>query len=180
MTVDACAVPWPVTSGPELAALDRFGIRVAGTGAVTLTGTGPGAGGSADLIRSGRWLVGSYRREQYLLEGTYLITWQLHLQLGWDPCRREYRARVADNHGQARVMRGRIAGDRLILETTGDPEVRQRMTWEATGPTGVVWTNQVCLDAGRWSTVERYHLTRGPGPASPAGRLTATGPRQAT
>ena len=50
---------------------------------------------------------------QFHLDGTFVLTWQLHWVTGWDADAGEYRATLNDNYGHADVMRGRIDGDRL-------------------------------------------------------------------
>ena len=66
--------------------------------------------------------VGTCSQEQYPLDGTYVLTWQLHLVVGWDPTHGDYRATIADNYGR----------DRFTLVTTDDGPMQQRMTWDAT------------------------------------------------
>lgn len=57
------------------------------------------------VIQDGRWVVGDFGQEQYLLDGTHVLTWQLHWVAGWDPAPGEYRATVADCYGHAEVLR---------------------------------------------------------------------------
>ena len=73
--------------------------------------------GRHEVIQGGRWIVGSYEQDQFLLDGTHVLTWQLHWVAGWSPADGEYRATVADVYGHAEVMRGRIDGDRLVFES---------------------------------------------------------------
>ena len=110
------------------------------------------------MIQDGRWIVGTYEQDQFLLDGTHVLTWQLHWVAGWSPADGEYRATVADVYGHAEVMRGRIDGDRLVFESVGDPPVRIRLTWELTGP-AVVWRNEMSVAGGPWSLVEEYLCT---------------------
>ena len=37
------------------------------------------------MIQDGRWVVGTYRQDQFLLDGTHVVTWQLHWVAGWIP-----------------------------------------------------------------------------------------------
>src|SRR5690242_17503786 len=112
-------------------ALQRFCRDVTWTGTISAGGMAPGTPrmtatgrGSHELIQDGRWIVGSYAQEQYLTDGTYVLTWQLHWVAGWDPARGGYRATIADNYGHADVMNGRIDGDRLTFESVGGSPVR--------------------------------------------------------
>lgn len=166
-TVDAAAaVPRPVPPGPEMAALARFYPDVTWTGTVAAGGMGPGtpemtAIGRAShrSIQDGRWIVVTCSQEQYLLDGTFVLTWQLHLVVGWDPARGGYGATVADNYGHAAVLRGRIEGDRLIFETVdGSSPVRLRMTWDASDPDRLMWRNESSADGRDWSLIEAYTM----------------------
>jgi uncharacterized protein DUF1579 len=175
-TVDpAATVPRPITPGPEMAALTRFYPDVTWTGTISAGGMGPGTPemtahgrGTHELIQDGRWIVGTYSQEQYLTDGSYVLTWQLHWVVGWDPTLGGYRATLADNYGHADVMRGRIDGDRLIYETADARPVRLRLTWDLTNPTTPVWTNEVCLRRDTWQLVESYRMR-------PAAADTVTG-----
>jgi len=155
-------VPRPIEPGPEMVALQRFYPDVTWTGTVCAGGMGPGTPpmtatgrGTHELIQDGRWIVGTYRQEQYLTDGT----WQLHWVVGWDPTSQEYRATIADNYGHADVMRGWIDGDQLVFETVTAAPVRLRMVWDATDPADIVWRNESSLDDTDWTLVEAYHLT---------------------
>lgn len=164
-------VPKPVLPGAEMAALRRFHRDTTWTGRIAEGGMGPGTpemtargSGRHRLIQDGRWIVGDYRQEQNLLDGTPVLTWQLHWVSGWDPALREYRATVADCYGHAEVLRGRIDGDRLVFESTGEPPVRIRLTWELTGADTITWRNETSVDGGPWSLVEEYRCTPTPEP----------------
>ena len=111
-----------------MAALLRFHRDITWTGSISAGSMGPGTpamtaqgSGTHTTIQYGRRVVGDYRQEQYLLDGTHVLTWQLHWVAGWDPALGEYRATVADCYGHAEVLRGRIDRDRLVFESTGDP-----------------------------------------------------------
>ena len=166
-TVDGAAtVPRPATPGPEMAALARFYPDVTWTGTVAAGGMGPGtpemtAIGRAShrCIQDGRWIVVTGCQEQYLLDGTFVLTWQLHLVVGWDPSHGDYRATIADNYGHAAVMRGRIERDRLVFETIDDAPVRLRMTWDASDPPRLTWRNESSTEGRDWFLIESYTMT---------------------
>jgi Protein of unknown function (DUF1579) len=162
----AVTVPRPIVPGPEMAALARFYPDVVWTGTVSAGGMGPGTPemtaqgrGTHELIQDGRWIVGTYSQEQYLVDGTYVLTWQLHWVVGWDPAGGGYRATLADNYGHADVMRGHIDGDRLVFETAGDAPVRLRMVWDLTDPDAIVWRNESSVDGATWTLIETYLMT---------------------
>jgi hypothetical protein len=79
--------------------------------------------------------------------------------------RREYRATLADNYGRADVMRGRIDGDRLVFETLTAAPPLLRLTWDASDPETITWTNQASLDGISWTPIETYYMTPVPGHA---------------
>jgi hypothetical protein len=170
-TIDpAATVPRPITPGPQMATLARFYPDVTWTGTIAAGGMGPGtpemtATGRAthETIQDGRWIVGTCSQEQYLLDGTHVLTWQLHLVVGWDPTHGDYRATIADNYGHAAVLRGWIDGDRFMLVTTDDGPMRQRMIWDTTDPNDLTWRNEASVDGGPWTLIETYHMT----PVSP-------------
>ncbi len=179
MTTALAAVPRPSTPGAEMTALERFfPHEVTWRGTISAGGMGPGTPvmtadgrGAHSLVQDGRWVVGDYRQEQRLLDGTPVLTWQLHWVAGWDPARGTYRATVADCYGHAEVLDGRIDGDRLVFESTGDPPVRIRLTWELTGPAVMLWRNELRAGDGPWSLVEEYTCRTVPG--VPAARRPA-------
>jgi Protein of unknown function (DUF1579) len=162
----AATVPRPITPGPEMTALQRFYPDVTWTGTIAAGGMGPDTPemtargrGTHELIQDGRWIVGSYAQEQYLTDGTWVLTWQLLWVAGWDPARGEYRAVLADNYGHADVMHGYIDGDRLVFESVGAAPVRLRMTWDATDPADIIWRNESSLDGTDWTLIETYRMT---------------------
>ena len=165
-TAEVAGVPRPIPPGPQMAALDRFFPDVTWTGTIHAGGMGPGSpemtgigGGTHERIQGGRWIVGSYPQDQFLADGTFVLTWQLHWVVGWDPARGQYRATLADNYGHADVMTGRIDGDTLVFETDPDAPARLRLTWDATDPLDIVWRNETAIGAGPWTLVETYHMT---------------------
>jgi hypothetical protein len=164
------AVRRPITPGPEMVALARFFPDVTWTGRVNAGGMGPGSPemtatgrGGHHRIQDGRWIVGTYTQDQFLLDGAYVLTWQLQWVVGWDPDRGEYRATIADNYGHAEVMSGHIDGDRLVFVTVSDAPVRLRLTWDASDPSNITWRNEAAIAdppwTGPWMPVETYHMT---------------------
>jgi hypothetical protein len=83
-------------------------------------------------LHDGLWIVGDYRPDQFLTDGTFVLTWRLHWVTGWDTDAGQYRATLNDNYGHADVVRGRIDGDRLIYATPDERPVRLRLTWDLT------------------------------------------------
>lgn len=149
-----------------MAALARFCRGMTWTGRVEAGGTGPGTPamtargrGSHESIQDGRSIVGTYEQDQYLLDGTPVLTWQLLWVVGWAPQTGDYRATLADDYGRVGVMRGRIDGDRLTFEQIGGESLRLRLVWDATDPQDLVWSNEMSADGGPWTLVEAYHCT---------------------
>jgi Protein of unknown function (DUF1579) len=162
-SMDVGRVPRPVVPGSEMDELRRFHRDMTWTGTIAPDGMGPGTppmnadgSGRHELIQDGRWIVGNYVQDQYLLDGSFVLTWNMHWVAGWDPARGEYRATVADNYGHAEVMRGRIEGDRLLFESLDDAAVRLRLVWDVSDPARVVWRNEMSVDGVSWSLVEEY------------------------
>jgi hypothetical protein len=159
-------VPKPILPGQEMHELARFHRDITWRGTIEAGGMGPGTPaqtaigwGKHETIQDGRWIVGTYEQDQYLLDGTPVLRWQLHWVAGWDPTSSEYRATVADCYGNAIVMRGRIDGDRLVFETIGEPPVCLRLVWDVSDPMDVVWRNEMSVGGAPWSLVEEYHCT---------------------
>ena len=158
-------VPQPVTPGPEMAALCRFHVDCTWTGSISADGVGPGSpammavgSGRHRELQGGRWIEGTYEQDQYLLDGSFVLTWQLHWVAGWDPTAGEYRATVADNYGHADVLRGWIDGDRLTFETIGTPAIRLRLVWDRTDPDSPTWRNEASVGGGESTLVEAYRI----------------------
>ena len=157
------AVPRPREAGPEMAALARFYADVTWTGTIEDGGMGPGTPamtargrGTHTRLHDGLWIVGDYRQDQFLEDGTYVLTWQLHWVTGWDVDAQEYRAVLADNYGHADVLRGRIDGHRLVYESDGP--VRLRLVWDVSDPAVAVWSNERSIAGGPWTLVETYRM----------------------
>ncbi len=170
-------LPRPRTPGPEMRALAPFYLDVTWTGTIEAGGMGPGSPamtgngrGMHHRMHDGLWIVGDYRQDQFLLDGTFALTWQLHWVTGWDADAGEYRATLNDNYGHADVMRGHIDGTRLVYESVGDGPVRLRLTWDVSDPRVSVWTNEASVAGGPWTLIESYRMT----PADPlASSVTA-------
>lgn len=168
-TPEIAQVPRPITPGTEMEALARFHRDVTWRGRIAPGGMGPGTPemtaigrGTHRRIQDGRWIVGSYEQDQFLLDGAFVLTWQLHWVAGWDPAAGEYRATVADCYGHAEVMRGWIEADRLHFESIGKPPVRIRLLWDLSDPARLTWRNEVAVGGGAWSLVEEYVCTPAP------------------
>jgi len=139
-------IPRPISAGAEMAALRRFFRDCSWNGTIVEGGMGPGTPqmtaegrGVHTPIQDGLWIVGDYEQDQFLLDGTFVLKWQLHWVVGWDPDAGEYRGTHADNYGHAGVMSGRLDGGILTFETMTDDPVRQRMTWNLTDPAVMRW-----------------------------------------
>ena len=163
---DVDRVPKPITPGPEMEALVRFHPDITWTGTIEEGGMGPGSPamigegrGKHERIQDGRWIVGTYEQDQYLLDGTFVLRWELHWVAGWDPSSGECRATVADAYGHADVMRGWIDGDRLTFETMAHAPVGVRLVWDLSDPADMTWRNEVSIRGAPWSLVEEYHCT---------------------
>jgi hypothetical protein len=162
---DAAKVPRPITPGPEMAALGRFYRDVTWKGVIHAGGMGPGTPamtgtgrGTARAIQGGRWIVLDCEQDQFLEDGSYVLTWQLHWVSGWAPEHGEYRAVMTDNYGHADVYRGQIDGDRLVFESLESAETRLRFTWDASDPAVITWRNEMALADGSWFLIEEYPM----------------------
>lgn len=163
---DITAVPRPIDVGPEMDALRRFiPEAVTWEGTIHAGGMGPGTPtmrgvgrGSAEPIQGGRWIAGDYEQDQFLADGTFVLTWQLHWVSGWAPQHGEYRASMADNYGNTGVYRGRIDGDLLVFESMEGSDPRLRFTWDATAPGVITWRNEMSLGGGDWFLIEEYPM----------------------
>jgi len=162
---DAAAVLQPIGVGPEMAALGRFYRDVTWEGTIREGGMGPGTPamtgtgrGTARAIQDGRWIVLDCEQDQFLLDGTFVLRWQLHWVSGWSPGHGEYRAVMTDNYGHAEVFRGRVDGDRLVFESLEGAAARLRFTWDATGPGVIIWRNEMAAGDGSWFLIEEYRM----------------------
>jgi hypothetical protein len=121
-------------------------------------------------LHDGLWIVGDYRQDQFLPDGTFLLTWRLHWVTGWDTDAGSTRATLNDNYGHADVMRGRLEGDRLIYESIGGGPARLRLTWDLSlsDPEAAVGTNEISVAGGPWALIESYRMTPTRRPATAA------------
>ena len=162
---DAAKVLRPVAAGPEMAALGRFYRDVTWKGVIHAGGMGPGTPamtgighGKAHPIQGGRWIVQDCEQDQFLEDGTFVLTWQLHWVSGWAPEHGEYRAVMTDNYGHADVYRGHIDGDRLVFESLEGAGPRLRFTWDASDPAVITWRNEMSVADGSWFLIEEYPM----------------------
>jgi Protein of unknown function (DUF1579) len=167
-------VPRPIEPGAEMSELARFFRDVRWTGTIVEGGMGPGTpgmsakgAGTHEWIQDGRWIVGSYRQDQFLADGSFVLTWELHWVVGWDPFRREYRATLVDNYGHAELMHGSVDGDQLVFESEGEPAVRLRLVWDVRDPSAIIWRNERSVGGGAFTLVEEYHCEPLPAAAQP-------------
>ena len=158
-------VPRPITAGAEMAALGRFHQDLTWKGVIHAGGMGPGSPAmtgighcTARAIQDGRWIVVDCEQEQFLEDGTFVLTWQLHWVSGWSPDHGEYRAVMTDNYGHADVYRGHIDGDRLIFDSMADTGIRLRLTWDASVPDRITWRNEMTTGDGSWFLIEEYPM----------------------
>jgi hypothetical protein len=162
---DVAAVRQPIGVGPEMAALGRFYRDVTWEGVIREGGMGPGTPamtgvgrGTARAIQDGRWIVLDCEQEQFLLDGTFVLRWQLHWVSGWSPEHGEYRAVMTDSYGHAEVFRGRIDGDRLVFESLEPAAARLRLTWDCCNPGVITWRNEMAVGDGSWFLIEEYRM----------------------
>jgi hypothetical protein len=106
----------------------------------------------------GLWLQGEFIQDQFAGK-RLVLTWRAHYLIGWDPRAEDYVAFMADNCGHAGYMRGRIAGDRLVLESTEPGPARFRVTWDLATPEGPSWIDEISVEGGPWRLIERYVMT---------------------
>ncbi len=165
MTTATTPVPLPIEVGPEMEALGHFFFNANWTGEIRRDGMGPGTPhmtavgtGRHTRLQGGRWIAGDYEQKQYLDDGTFVLTWELHWVAGWDPATRQYRATFADCYGHADVMSGHIEDKRLVFESASDSAIRIRLTWDISDPWRAHWRNEICFDGVCWNLVEEYVL----------------------
>ncbi len=162
---DAAAVRQPIGVGPEMAALGRFYQDVTWEGTIREGGMGPGTPamtavgrGTSRAIQEGRWIVLDCEQDQFLLDGSFVLKWQLHWVSGWSPEHGEYRAVMTDNYGHAEVFHGRIDGDRLVFKSLEAAAPRLRFTWDACDPAVITWRNEMAAGDGSWFLIEEYRM----------------------
>ena len=112
------------------------------------------------LVQEGLWYDCDFEQQQHLLDGTFVLRWQLKWVTGWDGRAGEYRASSADNQGpNLGLYRGRLEGDRLVYESLQDGLPRIRLTWILDDDTHCRWRNELTLDGVTWSLIEEYEMT---------------------
>ena len=167
MAIDFTAqLPKTAIPGREVAALAPFYKDATWTGRIQAGGMGPGspemlANGSARcrLVQEGLWYDCDFEQSQYLLDGTFVLRWQLHWITGWDSKAGEYRAASADNNGPTlAVYRGRIDGSHLVYEPIQQDLPRIRLTWELVDSVHCKWRNEFTVDGNTWSLIEEYDM----------------------
>jgi hypothetical protein len=148
--------------GPETEALARFHPNGTWTGRVKAGGMGPGspemeAKGRADCewIIDGLWRSCRFEQDQFV-EGEKVVTWKACWIAGWDARAREYRGVAVDSNGISMMFRGRLEGERLIMESMGETPVNLRFIWDATDPRAVTWSNEMLTEDGSWMLIEEY------------------------
>jgi hypothetical protein len=180
-------VPKPIEVGPEMEALRRFYRDSTWEGWIHEGGMGPGTPAmrgvgraTFETIQDGRWFAGDFEQDQFLEDGTFVLTWQLHWVSGWAPRHGEYRASMADDYGNTDVYRGYIDGDRLVFESMPDAPVRLRFTWDASDPAVTRWRNEMTQPDGSWFLIEEYPMVEVSSALVPAGHdpLAAVGQYQ--
>jgi hypothetical protein len=166
MTTPATTLPRSAEIGPEVSALAPFYRDWRWTGLIEAGGMGPGSPamtgiGSARcrLIQGGLWYDCEFEQEQRLLDGTYVLTWQLRWITGWDGRVGEYRASSADNQGpNLGIYRGRIDGDQLIYESLDEGLPLIRLTWILDDDRHARWRNEYTVDGSTWNLIEEYAM----------------------
>jgi hypothetical protein len=161
--VRTTGVPMPLRAGEQMRRLARFHRDVTWTGTIEPGGMGPGSPamtaigeGRHHVIQDGLWIVGDYRQDQFLADGTFVLRWYLHWVAGWDAQAGEYRATVADNYGHTEILRGWIEGNLLTFQSIGHPTVRIRLFWHLADADRMTWRNEASVNGGPFRLVERY------------------------
>lgn len=160
------ALPTSAHAGPEMAALAPFFRDWTWTGLIEAGGMGPGSPAMAGIgsarchpVQGGLWFACDFVQEQTLLDGTHVLTWQLHWVTGWDGRAGEYRASSADNQGpNLGLYRGRLEADSLVYESVDTTLPRIRLTWLLDDAEHCRWRNEVTFDGTAWSLIEEYAM----------------------
>jgi hypothetical protein len=163
-------IPKSAVAGPEMAALAPFYRNWRWSGTIEAGGMGPGTPemigegrAVSRLIQGGLWYACDFEQEQRLVDGTFVLRWQLHWVTGWDAGAREYRASSADNNGpNLAVYRGRLDGDQLVYEPLSETLPRIRLTWHLLDAEHATWRNEFTLDGVAWSLIEEYTMEATP------------------
>ncbi len=167
MAIDtAVQLPKSAQPGPEIAALAPFYRDWTWSGTIREGGMGPGSPemsgvgrATCRLIQSGLWYACDFEQDQRLLDGTFVLKWQLHWVAGWDRATGEYLAYSADNNGPSlATYRGQIEGSQLIYESIGETLPRIRLTWILVDPEHATWRNEYTVDGSTWTLIEEYAM----------------------
>ena len=166
MTATTLSLPQSAKPGPEVAALAPFYRNWTWTGSIEAGGMGPGSPEmtgrgrtTTKAIQGGLWYACDFEQGQFLMDGTFVLKWQLHWVTGWDRASGEYRASCADNNGPTLdIYRGVLDRDRLVYESVQDRLPRLRFTHILTGPQTSRWRNEISVDGENWSLIEEYQM----------------------
>jgi hypothetical protein len=162
--------PVKVAPGPEMAALAPFLPNCTWKGTVYANMQGPG---SPEMVAvggaEGRWIMGGLWRvydcfQDQFAQGEKLLTWELHLVVGWDLLAQEYRAVLVDNNGISTLMRGVIEGTRFVMTPVGEvmaagQRATMRFTWDAADPHAIYWRSEASIGGSPWMLIEDYVMT---------------------
>ncbi len=158
----------PKEPGPETEALREFfpdGGRFSWSGTVKAGGMAPGSSemvgegsGKVKWIMDGLWAMCEFQQDQFI-KGRKILSWKLHLVVGWDFLAREYRAVGVDTNGSALIFKCKIEGRVFTLATdaivAGRP-AKLRMRQDYTDPNAVLWKNEFSVNDGPWQLIEEY------------------------
>jgi hypothetical protein len=132
---------------------------------VEANGMGPG---SPEMEGQGRatcicildnlWLSCHFEQDQFV-KGQKILIWKAQWIIGWDEIAKEYRAVGVDNNGVAFIFHGELVEGRLLMESLGDGPVKLRFTRDASDPKAVTWKNEMSIEGGLWSLIEKYVMT---------------------
>jgi hypothetical protein len=156
---------------PELALLVRFLLpQASAVGTVKAEMMGPGSpnmravgSSTGTFMVDGMWYMGDYQQEQFVGE-ELVLTWKVHMVIGWDEGARSYVGYFFPSRGEAAVCAGSIVGDELFMISKSpfkfaDQIAKLRFDWRATSANTVSWTNEVSVANGPWQLIEKYLMT---------------------
>lgn len=145
--------------GPETAALKPFTGNASWTGVMKAGAMGPG---SPEMATKGKmkcgWIMGGLWAMCDIEDGPAApksFVWKGHWIVGWDNEAKEYRGSIFDNMGSSANMKGKMDGQKLVMESPeammmGMP-MKMRMTWDATDPKAVKFTEERSVKGGPWT-----------------------------
>lgn len=110
---------------------------------------------TCEWIINGLWLSCTFVQDQFIGDKR-VLTWEAKWILGWDAAAQEYRAVGVDSNGVSFLFKGRIEGDKLIMESTGESPAKLRFTTDASNPNAIKWKNEISMDNGPWRLIEEY------------------------